>query len=158
MFPHRIPMLGTFQNVNNTFQPQKTDRSSLLHVPRCVPRSVAAAVTEALDIPTIGIGAGDQTSGQVLVYHDLLGFTAHPHHKKVTPKFSKQYADVGTVIAKALEQFKNEVHAGTFPSQLHSPYRLGTEDSFLLADQLREKGLGKAADAVLAALEEEKGE
>ena len=45
------------------------------------------------------------TSGQVLVYHDLLGFTRHPHHAKVTPKFSKQYADVGAVVGDALRAF-----------------------------------------------------
>ena len=122
----------------------------------CVPKSVAAAVTKALSIPTIGIGAGNQTSGQVLVYHDLLGFTRHPHHAKVTPKFSKQYANVGSVIAIALEEFKNEVHSGEFPGAQHSPYRLGTEDSLMLAERLREKELGDAAQAVVRVMEEER--
>ncbi|WCJ37800.1 3-methyl-2-oxobutanoate hydroxymethyltransferase 2 mitochondrial [Euphorbia peplus] len=53
----------------------------------CVPAPVAAAATSALRIPTIGIGAGPFCSGQVLVYHDLLGMMQHPHHAKVTPKF-----------------------------------------------------------------------
>lgn len=64
----------------------------------CVPALVAAAVTRELGIPTIGIGAGGGTSGQVLVYHDLLGMMQHPHHAKVTPKFCKQYSAVGAVI------------------------------------------------------------
>ena len=48
----------------------------------CVPAVVAAAITKAVGIPTIGIGAGSQCSGQVLVYHDLLGMMSHPHHAK----------------------------------------------------------------------------
>ncbi len=61
----------------------------------CIPGPIAAAITAALKIPTIGIGAGPSCSGQVLVYHDLLGMMSHPHHAKVTPKFCKQYAQVG---------------------------------------------------------------
>ncbi|AQK91102.1 3-methyl-2-oxobutanoate hydroxymethyltransferase 1 mitochondrial [Zea mays] len=68
----------------------------------CVPAPVAAAATSALKIPTIGIGAGPFCSGQVLVYHDLLGMLQHPHHAKVTPKFCKQFGNVGDVINKAL--------------------------------------------------------
>lgn len=49
----------------------------------CVPSPIAAAVTKAVSIPTIGIGAGPHVSGQVLVYHDLLGMMQHPHHAKV---------------------------------------------------------------------------
>ena len=49
----------------------------------CVPAAVGAAVTQAVGIPTIGIGAGAHCSGQVLVYHDLLGMMSHPHHTKV---------------------------------------------------------------------------
>ena len=64
----------------------------------CVPSAVAAAVTAALSVPTIGIGAGPATSGQVLVYHDLLGMMAHPHYRKVTPKFCRRYADAGAAI------------------------------------------------------------
>ncbi|WCJ22703.1 3-methyl-2-oxobutanoate hydroxymethyltransferase 2 mitochondrial [Euphorbia peplus] len=81
----------------------------------CVPAPVAAATTSALRIPTIGIGAGPFCSGQVLVYHDLLGMMQHPHHAKVTPKFCKQYAGVGDVINKALLEYKEEVTNGSFP-------------------------------------------
>ena len=49
----------------------------------CVPAPIAAAVTEAVGIPTIGIGAGPACSGQVLVFHDLLGMMSHPHHAQV---------------------------------------------------------------------------
>lgn len=61
----------------------------------CVPAEVAKAVTERLQIPTIGIGSGKYTDGQVLVYHDLLGMMQHHHHAQFTPSFCKQYATVG---------------------------------------------------------------
>ena len=119
----------------------------------CVPAPVAAAVTAALNIPTIGIGAGNSTSGQVLVYHDLLGFTRHPHHAKVTPKFSKQYADVGAVVGDALRAFRDEVRDGSFPGPKHSPYRLGAEDAASLARALDSRGMGAAASAVENAMD-----
>ena len=122
----------------------------------CVPGSLAAAVTAALDVPTIGIGAGNATSGQVLVYHDLLGFTRHPHHAKVTPKFSKQYADVGGAVSGALRAFRDEVAGGAFPGPEHSPYRLGAEDAASLARALDSRGMGAAARAVEEAMDRER--
>ncbi|CAO2161646.1 unnamed protein product [Urochloa humidicola] len=79
----------------------------------CVPAPVAAAATTALQIPTIGIGAGPLCSGQVLVYHDLLGMFESPAHSKVTPKFCKQFGNVGAVISKALTEYREEVEART---------------------------------------------
>jgi 3-methyl-2-oxobutanoate hydroxymethyltransferase len=111
---------------------------------------VAAAVTAALRIPTIGIGAGDACSGQVLVYHDLLGLMTHPHHAKVTPKFSKQYARVGDSIATALAAFRAEVEGRAFPDAKHSPYAISGEDVASLAQQLRQDGLHAAAEAAEA--------
>lgn len=89
----------------------------------CVPPVVGAMVTAELGIPTIGIGAGPSTSGQVLVYHDLLGMMTHPHYTAVTPKFCKRYADVGTSIHSALQQYAIEVQEGSFPGKTHSPYK-----------------------------------
>ncbi|KAK9757884.1 hypothetical protein RND81_01G193100 [Saponaria officinalis] len=119
----------------------------------CVPAPIAAAATSALSIPTIGIGAGPFCSGQVLVYHDLLGMMQHPHHAKVTPKFCKQFANVGDVINKALSDYKEEVSNGSFPSPAHSPYKISASevDSFLI--ELERKGLSEAASAAAEAAE-----
>ncbi|GKZ00016.1 hypothetical protein MPSEU_000955000 [Mayamaea pseudoterrestris] len=88
----------------------------------CVPANVAAAVTETIEIPTIGIGAGGQTSGQVLVYHDMLGMTSHPHHEQFVPKFCKRYAQVGHIIQEGLLAYKKDVESGVFPGDEFAPY------------------------------------
>ncbi|KAF5744397.1 hypothetical protein HS088_TW08G01002 [Tripterygium wilfordii] len=119
----------------------------------CVPAPVAAAATSALRIPTIGIGAGPFCSGQVLVYHDLLGMMQHPHHAKVTPKFCKQYARVGEVINKALLEYKEEVTNGSFPGPAHSPYNIGADDMNGFLNELQKLGLDKAASSAAAAAE-----
>lgn len=79
-----------------------------------VPDRVATYITEQLKIPTIGIGAGAGCSGQVLVWHDMLGLFA-----RFQPKFSKQFADIGTAITNALQTYTNEVRSGNFPAQEH---------------------------------------
>lgn len=88
----------------------------------CVPANVATAITETLEIPTIGIGAGGGTSGQVLVFHDMLGMLSHPHHEQFVPKFCKKYAQVGHAMQDGLSQFKAEVESGVFPGEEYSPY------------------------------------
>jgi 3-methyl-2-oxobutanoate hydroxymethyltransferase len=80
-----------------------------------VPSEVAAAVTEALSVPTIGIGAGPATDGQVLVWHDLLGL-----YEGRSPRFVKRYADLAPEIRGALERFVADVRAGTFPEERHT--------------------------------------
>ncbi|EPS35121.1 hypothetical protein H072_11502 [Dactylellina haptotyla CBS 200.50] len=82
-----------------------------------VPADVARLVTEALDIPTIGIGAGEGTSGQVLVQIDMLG---NFPTGRFLPKFVKKYADVFEVSKKALVEFKDEVKSGQYPAQEHT--------------------------------------
>ncbi len=80
----------------------------------CVPSRLAALVTEKLDIVTIGIGAGNECDGQVLVYQDMLGmFTDY------VPKFVKQFAQVGEVMKQAFRDYKQEVSEGTFPAEEH---------------------------------------
>ena len=120
-------------------------------MPSIVMEPLARRITESLAIPTIGIGAGDACSGQVLVFHDLLGFMQHPHHAKVTPKFSKQYAQVGAAIHTALLEFRREVEGRAFPDAKHSPYKIDAPQLDELARALRADGLAASADAAEAA-------
>jgi 3-methyl-2-oxobutanoate hydroxymethyltransferase len=80
-----------------------------------VPAPVAARITEALTVPTIGIGAGVATDGQVLVYHDLLGL-----YEGRAPRFVKRYADVGAEIRGALERYAADVREQRFPEDQHT--------------------------------------
>jgi 3-methyl-2-oxobutanoate hydroxymethyltransferase len=80
-----------------------------------VPAAVAKAVTDALAVPTIGIGAGADTDGQVLVWHDMLGY-----YDGQAPRFVKRYADLGAAIVEALERYADEVRGGTFPEAQHT--------------------------------------
>jgi 3-methyl-2-oxobutanoate hydroxymethyltransferase len=79
-----------------------------------VPTKLAQRITEDLSVPTIGIGAGQYCDGQVLVINDMLGmFAGH------IPKFVKKFANLQPLIIEALQQYKEEVEAGTFPAQEH---------------------------------------
>ena len=80
-----------------------------------VPDAVARAVTRALTVPTIGIGAGGGTDGQVLVWHDMLGY-----YEGHAPRFVKRYADLGEAITGALARYAEEVRSGAFPEQQHT--------------------------------------
>jgi 3-methyl-2-oxobutanoate hydroxymethyltransferase len=79
-----------------------------------IPGPVAELITERVAIPTIGIGAGPGCDGQVLVIHDMIGL-----FDRFVPKFVKQYAHVFPVIVQALESYRDEVIAGTFPGPEH---------------------------------------
>jgi 3-methyl-2-oxobutanoate hydroxymethyltransferase len=80
----------------------------------CVPSELAQKITQAVQIPTIGIGAGAGCDGQILVTHDLLGL-----FDNLRPRFVKQYADVGRLIVEAAQEYCREVRAGTFPAAEH---------------------------------------
>ncbi|EAT16367.1 3-methyl-2-oxobutanoate hydroxymethyltransferase [Desulfuromonas acetoxidans] len=80
-----------------------------------IPADLAKEITESIDIPTIGIGAGVHCSGQVLVIHDILGLC-----EKYSPKFVKVYADLAPLIKEAMTSYIDEVRAGTFPGDEHS--------------------------------------
>lgn len=79
-----------------------------------VPSDLAKMITTNLKIPTIGIGAGKETDGQILVFHDLIGIF------EKTPKFVKRYLEGGKLIKQSLEKFKEEVKNGQFPTEEHS--------------------------------------
>jgi 3-methyl-2-oxobutanoate hydroxymethyltransferase len=80
-----------------------------------MPVPVAARITEALQIPTIGIGAGAGCDGQVLVWHDLLGL-----YEGHAPRFVKQYANLSQEIGRALEAYVADVRSGAFPEEQHT--------------------------------------
>jgi 3-methyl-2-oxobutanoate hydroxymethyltransferase len=91
----------------------------------CVPALLARKVTQSIEIPTIGIGAGVHCDGQVLVINDLLGL-----YPGFSPKFVKQYANLHIQVAQAVAEYKKEVETRTFPS---------TEHSFKISDEVLEK-------------------
>ncbi|WP_042331328.1 3-methyl-2-oxobutanoate hydroxymethyltransferase [Desulfosporosinus orientis] len=93
-----------------------------------IPRQVAEKITKGLRIPTIGIGAGVDCDGQVLVYHDLLGL-----FKRFKPKFVKQYAELRSVSIHSIQEYNKEVKSGYFPSEQHT---------FGLSDELIQKLYG----------------
>ncbi len=80
-----------------------------------VPAAVAARVTAALEIPTIGIGSGPDCDGQVLVLHDLIGL-----YEGSRARFVKRYAEVADTIKDALERFAADVRSGAFPEDEHT--------------------------------------
>lgn len=80
----------------------------------CVPAALAKMLTEMLTVPTIGIGAGPDCDGQILVTHDLLGM-----YGGAGPKFVKRYANIHEEITRALQAYRAEVHSGAFPGPEH---------------------------------------
>ena len=81
----------------------------------CIPAKLAQIITDKLEIPTIGIGAGVGCDGQILVYQDMLGMFSD-----YVPKFVKKFANVGDVMKQAFKDYISEVSAGTYPAQEHT--------------------------------------
>ncbi|KUP06551.1 3-methyl-2-oxobutanoate hydroxymethyltransferase [Bacillus coahuilensis m2-6] len=81
----------------------------------CIPSQLAVEVTKAISIPTIGIGAGCEVDGQVLVYHDMITYGVDR-----VPKFVKQYATINETIVSSLKSYGDEVKSGQFPTKQHS--------------------------------------
>ncbi|HWN20469.1 MAG TPA: 3-methyl-2-oxobutanoate hydroxymethyltransferase [Gaiellaceae bacterium] len=99
-----------------------------------VPAPVAARITESLEIPTIGIGAGVDCDGQVLVWHDLLGL-----YQGGSPRFVKQYADLATEIERAVSAYVAEVRERRFPEEQHT-YAMPDEELALFERALEGRG------------------
>jgi 3-methyl-2-oxobutanoate hydroxymethyltransferase len=81
----------------------------------CIPKSLAKKITEMVNAPTIGIGAGIHCDGQVLVINDVLGFD-----EAFSPKYLKRYASIGREIRKAIVNFKDDVLNGKYPDEKHT--------------------------------------
>ena len=97
-----------------------------------VPAPVAERVSEALEIPTIGIGAGGGTDGQVLVWHDMLGL-----YSGRTPRFVKRYAEIARELGDAVAQYAHEVRSGAFPESKHA-YAIADEELALFDEAIAE--------------------
>jgi 3-methyl-2-oxobutanoate hydroxymethyltransferase len=87
----------------------------------CIPMELARLITEKLTVPTIGIGAGPYCDGQILVFHDLVGYS-----NGYLPKFVKKYADIHELINRAIQEYMDDVKKGKFPDDDHS-YHLKPE-------------------------------
>jgi 3-methyl-2-oxobutanoate hydroxymethyltransferase len=121
--PQSVNQLGGFrvqgrdeaaarQIINNALALQ--DAGVFAIVLECIPAALAKMVTSRLDIPTIGIGAGAECDGQVLVFHDLVGL-----YSDLSPKFVKRYASLRSDIKDAIVGYRDEVKAGVFPGPEH---------------------------------------
>ena len=139
--PQTATMLGGFkaQGRNAVKAVQLYEDALALEAAGCfsivleaVPAPVAARITEALSIPTIGIGAGAGCDGQVLVWHDMLGL-----YDGKSPRFVKQYAELAPTIRDAIAQYAAEVRDGAFPETKHT-YSMSDEELALFEDALAE--------------------
>jgi 3-methyl-2-oxobutanoate hydroxymethyltransferase len=137
--PQSATMLGGFKAQGRTAAKavQLYEDSLALEAAGCfaivleaVPAPVAARITEALEIPTIGIGAGVDCDGQVLVWHDLLGL-----YEGHAPRFVKQYADLATAIRAAVGAYVDEVRERRFPEEQHT-YSMPAEELALFEEAL----------------------
>src|SRR5688572_26302069 len=122
--PQRVAQLGGFKTQAKSARAARAliddavaleDAGAFSIVLESIPAPVAAMVTERLSIPTIGIGAGIDCDGQVLVLHDVLGL-----YGDFKPKFAKRYGEIGTAVVDALRAFDGDVREGRFPDADHS--------------------------------------
>jgi 3-methyl-2-oxobutanoate hydroxymethyltransferase len=143
--PQRVAQLGGFKVQAKTARAARRliddavaleDAGAFSIVLESIPGPVAREATERLRIPTIGIGAGVDCDGQVLVLHDALGL-----YGEFKPKFAKRYAELGPVIVEALRRFDTEVREGTFPDAEHS-FTMKESEQAILERGLRDRAAG----------------
>jgi 3-methyl-2-oxobutanoate hydroxymethyltransferase len=122
--PQSVGVLGGYKVQGKDYEAAKKlikdankiqEAGAIALVLECVPHQLAKLVTDTISIPTIGIGAGVDTDGQVLVFHDLIGYGVDR-----LPKFVKKYTDVQSSIVEAIEEYSNEVRNSKFPTEKHS--------------------------------------
>jgi 3-methyl-2-oxobutanoate hydroxymethyltransferase len=143
--PQTATMLGGFKAQGRTAAKavQLYDDALALQEAGCfaivleaVPAPVAETITRALEIPTIGIGAGAACDGQVLVWHDLLGlYDGH------APRFVKLYAEIAPIMRAAVADYAGEVRSGSFPAEQHT-YAIPEEELALFEDAIAEVRAG----------------
>jgi 3-methyl-2-oxobutanoate hydroxymethyltransferase len=147
--PQTATVLGGFKAQGRTAERarQLVDEALALEESGCfgvvleaVPAQVARAVTQALSVPTIGIGAGADCDGQVLVWHDMLGY-----YEGQAPRFVKRYADLGKTITEALGRYAEEVRSGTFPEPRHT-YAMPEDELAAFEAELEDVGLAADLD------------
>jgi 3-methyl-2-oxobutanoate hydroxymethyltransferase len=148
--PQSATMLGGFKAQGRT-----AEKAQRLHaearaleaagcfavVLEAVPAPVAKRISEALTVPTIGIGAGPDCDGQVLVWHDLLGLS-----DRTPARFVKRYAELGDEIKRALTAYAAEVRSGTFPAPEHT-YTIPEEELDLFTQATEQHEHAQEADA-----------
>lgn len=124
MTPQKIAQMGSFGVQGKSVEAaqkllddaKKLEAAGAVQlVMECVPTPLATKISEALTIPTIGIGAGNGCDGQVLVWYDMAGM-----YDKFCPKFVKKYAEAGALITQAMADYVKEVKDGSFPDEAHS--------------------------------------
>lgn len=139
--PQRAAQLGGFKVQGKRAEAAQSllDEAAALEEAGCfaivleaIPAPLAAAITARLLIPTIGIGAGADCDGQVLVLHDMLGL-----YSGFTPRFVKRYAELGTLMEQAVRDYAEEVRSGAFPTPAHS-FSMDEEERTRLENRLRE--------------------
>lgn len=135
--PQTAPSLGGFKVQGKSAEAARQlmddaialeDAGCFAIVLEAIPSPIAQLITDAVQVPTIGIGAGGDCDGQVLVTHDMVGL-----FDGFTPKFVKQYVQVRASIVEAIEHYKQEVENGAFPEAVHG-FTMRSEEMEKLAD------------------------